>query len=55
MPLSKEMNRVRMRESRLHAKTNTEVVQPNALEDRVVYGQSGIVGYDADGQPIYDD
>ena len=67
MPLSKARNRDRMKQSRLHAKDNTEDVQPKpTLEDILKANptvsmsvkkrlaiQAGIE-FDIDGNPIYE-
>ena len=56
MPLSKEKNRERMREIRLHAKKHIEVVQPDVVELPLVSDEdrAGVVYIDADGNPVYE-
>ena len=53
MPLSKQRNRDRMRELRLHTKKTTEPVQPKPsdTEDK----PTDIEYIDADGHPVYAD
>ena len=54
MTLSKKRNRDRMRLIRLHVKKDTEGVQPKPV-NKHPYGYPGMVGIDADGQPIYEE
>jgi len=59
MPLSKQRNRDRMREIRLHKHLyppyQAKTVQPKPLIVLPDSDNQGITGYDADGNPLYDD
>ena len=53
MPLSKAKNRERMREIRLH-KHMPPPYQSKPVQPKPCY-PPGVAGYDADGNPIYED